>query len=47
MEGGGFMKRTVDMGSGGMIYIPSFIKTGSKIRELIGLNTNTKTPTAL
>jgi hypothetical protein len=27
----GFMKYAVEMGSGGMTYIPSFIKTGSGI----------------
>jgi hypothetical protein len=30
------MKYAVDMGSGVMIYIPSFIKTGSGIHTLIG-----------
>jgi hypothetical protein len=33
--GGGFMKYTVEMGSGDMIYIPSFIEIGSAIQELI------------
>jgi hypothetical protein len=30
------MKYAVDMGSGAMIYIPSFIKIGSDIQKLIG-----------
>jgi hypothetical protein len=30
------MKYGVGMGSGAMIYIPSFIKNGSTIRKLIG-----------
>jgi hypothetical protein len=30
------MKQAVDMGSGAMMYIPSFIKTGSGIQKLIG-----------
>jgi hypothetical protein len=29
------MKYTVEMGSGAMIYIPSFIKIGSGIEKLI------------
>jgi hypothetical protein len=32
----GFMKDTAEMGSGGMIYIPSFMKIGSAIQKLIG-----------
>jgi hypothetical protein len=31
------MKYAVEMGSGEMIYIPSFIKTGSAIQKLIGV----------
>jgi hypothetical protein len=31
-----FMKYAVEMGSGAMIYIPSFIKTGSAIQTLMG-----------
>jgi hypothetical protein len=31
----GFMKHGVEMGSSVMIYIPSFIKTGSGIKKLI------------
>jgi hypothetical protein len=30
------MKDAVEMGSGAMVYIPSFIKIGSGIRKLIG-----------
>jgi hypothetical protein len=30
------MKYAVQMGSGSMIYIPSFIKIGSRIQKLIG-----------
>jgi hypothetical protein len=30
------MKYAVEMGSGVMIYIPSFIRTGSGIQKLIG-----------
>jgi hypothetical protein len=30
------MEYAVDMGSGSVIYIPSFIKTGSDIQKLIG-----------
>jgi hypothetical protein len=30
------MKSAVELGSGGMIYIPSFIETGSGIQNLIG-----------
>jgi hypothetical protein len=30
------MKYSVEMGSGAMIYIPSFIKIGSGIQKLIG-----------
>jgi hypothetical protein len=30
------MKYAVEMGSGAMIYIPSFIKIGSAIQKLIG-----------
>jgi hypothetical protein len=32
----GFMKYIIEMGSGAMIYIPSFIKIGSGIQKLIG-----------
>jgi hypothetical protein len=35
------MKYTVGMGSGAMIYIPSFIKTGSGIQKLIKGNKQT------
>jgi hypothetical protein len=30
------MKYAVEMGSGAMIYIPSFIKIGSGIQKLLG-----------
>jgi hypothetical protein len=30
------MKYAVEMGSGAMIHIPSFIKIGSRIQKLIG-----------
>jgi hypothetical protein len=41
------MKYAVEMGSGGMIYIPSFIKTGSRIHKLIrGIHRHTDTQTA-
>jgi hypothetical protein len=30
------MKYAIEMGSGAVIYIPSFIKTGSGIQKLIG-----------
>jgi hypothetical protein len=33
----------VEMGSGAMIYIPSFIKTGSAIQKFIGGYANTQT----
>jgi hypothetical protein len=35
------MKYAVEMGSGDMIYIPSFIKIGSGIQKLIGGDTHT------
>jgi hypothetical protein len=31
------MKYAVEMGSGAMIYIPSFIKIGSAIQKFIGV----------
>jgi hypothetical protein len=34
----GFMKYTVEMGSGVMMYIPSFMKFGSGIQKLIAGN---------
>jgi hypothetical protein len=37
------MKYAVDMGSGAMLYIPSFIKTGSGIRKLMVGYTDTQT----
>jgi hypothetical protein len=40
----GFVKFTVEMASGAMIYIPSFIKVGSGIQKLMcGRFTNTQT----
>jgi hypothetical protein len=33
------MNCAVEMGSGTMIYIPSFIKTGSGIQKLLGRDT--------
>jgi hypothetical protein len=33
---GGFVKYAVEMGSNAVIYIPSFIKTGSAIQILMG-----------
>jgi hypothetical protein len=30
---GGFMKYTVEMGSGAVIYVPSFIKIGSGVQK--------------
>jgi hypothetical protein len=35
------MKYGVEVGSGAMIYISSFIKTGSNIQKLIGLDSQT------
>jgi hypothetical protein len=35
------MKRAVEMGSGVMLYIPSFINTGSGIQKVIGGKTHT------
>jgi hypothetical protein len=35
------MKYGVEMGSGAMIYVPSFIKIGSDIQELMGGYANT------
>jgi hypothetical protein len=37
------MKDAVEMGSGAMIYIPSFIKIGSGIQKLIGGFRDTQT----
>jgi hypothetical protein len=31
-----FMEYAVEMGSGAMIYIPSFIKIGQRIQKLVG-----------
>jgi hypothetical protein len=35
------MEYTVEMGSCGMIYIPSFIESGSSIHYLVGVDTDT------
>jgi hypothetical protein len=35
------MKYAVQMGSGAKIYIPSFIKIGSDIQKLIGVDSQT------
>jgi hypothetical protein len=35
------MKYAVEIGSGAMIYIPSFIKIGSGIQKLIGRDSQT------
>jgi hypothetical protein len=35
------MKYAADMGSGAMVYIPSFLKIGSGIQKLMGGNTQT------
>jgi hypothetical protein len=32
----GFFKCIIDIGSGAMIYVPSFIKTGAGIQKLLG-----------
>jgi hypothetical protein len=37
------MKYTVEMSSGGMIYIPSFMKIGSGIRKVLKEDTHTDT----
>jgi hypothetical protein len=37
------MKYAAEMGSGGMVYIPSFIKIGSDIQTLLGGSTNIQT----
>jgi hypothetical protein len=37
------MKYAVEMGSDGMMYIPSFIKIGSDIETLLGGLTNIQT----
>jgi hypothetical protein len=37
----GFKKYAVEMGSGAMIYIPSFIKNGSGIQKLMRGDTQT------
>jgi hypothetical protein len=42
LQMGGFMKCAVEMGSGGIIYVPSFIKIGSGIQKFKG-RAHTKT----
>jgi hypothetical protein len=37
------MNWTVETGSGGMMYVPSFIKIGSSIQKLIGGDTHADT----
>jgi hypothetical protein len=37
------MKYTVEMGLGAMIYLPSFLKSGSGIQKLIGVFTERQT----
>jgi hypothetical protein len=37
------MKYAVEIGSGAMIYIPSFIKIGLGIRKLMGVGGDTQT----
>jgi hypothetical protein len=41
------MKHAIEIGSGAMIYIPSFIKIGSGIQKLMGEGAFTDTQTAL
>jgi hypothetical protein len=36
------MKDAIEMGSGAMIYIPSFIKSGSTIQKLFRVHTHSK-----
>jgi hypothetical protein len=41
----GFMKYAVQMGSGAMIYLPSFIKIGSDVQKVVrgrGVHTHHK-----
>jgi hypothetical protein len=33
---GGIFNKVVEVGSGAVIYLPSFIKTGSGVQKLIG-----------
>jgi hypothetical protein len=39
------MKYTIDMESGGIMYVPSFIKIGSGVQEFLGGDTHTHTHT--
>jgi hypothetical protein len=44
--GGIFFNQAVEMGSGTVIYGPSFIKIGSGVQKLIeGIDIHTRTPT--
>jgi hypothetical protein len=36
------MKYAIDMDSGAMVYIPSFIKNGSRLQKLIGTGIQTQ-----
>jgi hypothetical protein len=38
---GGILKYAVEMTSGGMVYIPSFIKIGSGTQKLLEINVHT------
>jgi hypothetical protein len=40
------MKYAAEMGSGGVIHIPSFIKIGSDIQKLMGVGVDSQTQTA-
>jgi hypothetical protein len=39
---GGIMSYTIEMGSGAMLHIPSFIKFGIGIQKLLGRDTGTQ-----
>jgi hypothetical protein len=39
------MRYAVEMGSGAMIYIPSFIKTSSGLQKLLGIHGHTDSMT--
>jgi hypothetical protein len=36
------MKHAIEIGSGAMMYVPSFVKTGSGIQKLFGQDTHTE-----
>jgi hypothetical protein len=44
---GGFMNYTIEMDSGAMIYLRSFIKTGFAIQKSIRRDTHTDTQTQI